>query len=268
MNNRWLLIVFLSMYILSCQSQKDEKFIRDFDTENNGNGNTSNDNKPLFVNSIASTDLDFIKATDPDAFESVVYKGQEEKEMPGGTSDEIIDENTYVFEASFTNNKKIQIWAHSNFGSKNNAEVYVNKLTDKLGKLPVFLRDQLLHVVVHKGDGGAFAEDLGKFFVLYSDNMDTRIGNNDLEETVFHESVHVALDLQYAESDSWLKAQKDDNLFVTNYAQSRPKKEDLAETAIFVYTMMKYPERLPANVEEWVKTNIPNRYKFLKEVLK
>lgn len=267
MNTKWLVIVFLSMSICSCQTPKEDKFISDIDVENDETNNTK-DTKPLFTNSIVSTDLDFIKATDPDAFVSVVYKGQETKEMPGANSGNLIDNNTFIFEATFTNGKKVQIWAHSTFGNKTNAEGYINKLTPRLGKLPNFMRDKLLHVVIHKGDGGAFAEDAGRFFVLYSENMDTRIRNNDLEETVFHESIHVALDLKYAESDLWKKAQKDDTIFITNYAESRPTKEDLAETAIFVYTMMKYPERLPSNVVEWVKTNIPNRYKFLEDILK
>lgn len=227
------------------------------------------DNKsPLFKNSIVSTELDFIKATDLDAFVAVMYKGQEEKEMPGAENGELIDKNTFVFEASFTNNKKVEIWCHSAFKTKEAAKEYVQKLTPRLGKLPELLRKELSHVVIHKGNSTAFAEDVGRFFVLFSDNMDTRISNNDLEETVFHESVHVALDLKYAKSENWEKAQKADGVFVTEYAKSRPYKEDLAETALFVHTMVKHPNRLPSNVEEWVNKNIPNRYKFLKEIYK
>lgn len=222
--------------------------------------------KPLFRNSIVSTDIDFITSTDPDAFLSLVYIGQDTKEMPGAENDELFDENTYVFKATFKNNKKVEIWAHSDFGSKAAAKIYVDKLTDKLGKLPNFMREALHHVVIHKGDSTAFAEDAGKFFVLYSDNMDTRISNNDLEETVFHESIHVALDLLYAKSKDWKTAQTQDNTYITAYAESKPKQEDLAETAIFVYTMEKYPGRLSSDIETWIKTNVPHRYAFLKAI--
>ncbi len=221
---------------------------------------------PLFENSIVSTDIDFIKSTDPDAFLNLSYIGQEAKEMPGGKDDELFDENTYVFKAAFKNDKKIEIWAHSDFGRKAAARDYADKLSDKLGKLPDFMRNALNHVVIHKGDATAFAEDAGKFFVLYSDNMDTRISNNDLEETVFHESIHVALDLKYAKSKEWQEAQAKDGVFITRYAESKPKKEDLAETAIFVYTMEKYPGRLSSEIEQWIKINIPNRYEFLKKL--
>lgn len=221
---------------------------------------------PLFRNSIVSTEIDFVKSTDPDAFIAVIYKGQEEKEMPSKESDVLIDRNTFVFEATFTNNKKVGIWCHSDFTTQEAAKEYVDKLTDKLGKLPEFMRDKLSHVVVHKGNSTAFAEDQGRFFVLYSNNMDTRISNNDLEETVFHESVHVALDLEYAGTDAWKKAQESDGVFITEYAESRPIREDFAESAIFVYTMVKYPGRLSEEVEDWVKTHIPNRYQILKQI--
>ncbi|MEL7338936.1 MAG: hypothetical protein AAGM67_00515 [Bacteroidota bacterium] len=221
---------------------------------------------PLFPNSIVSTEIDFIRSTDPDAFVELVYIGREDKEMPDKRSDDLFDINTFVFEASFTNGKKVEIWAHSDFGSIMAAQEYAEKLCGRLGKLPEFMRDVLKHVVIHKGDEGAFAEKDAQFFVLYSDNMDLRISNNDLEETVFHETVHVALDLPYATSESWLKAQNKDRSFITEYAQDYPMREDLAETAIFVYTLQRYPSRLSVEIEEWMATNIPHRLAFLRTV--
>ncbi|GGD04521.1 hypothetical protein [Hyunsoonleella pacifica] len=220
---------------------------------------------PLFKNSIVSTDIDFIKTTDPDAFLSMSYVGQAAKEMPGGKTDELFDENTYVFKATFKNNKKVEIWAHSDFGSKEAAKIYADKLSSKLGKLPNFMRDVLDHVVIHKGDATAFAEDAGRFFVLYSDNMDTRISNNDLEETVFHETAHVTFDLKYAKSKVWKEIQIADKTFITEYAESKPYQEDISETALFVYTMKTYPNRLSPEIEQWIKINIPKRYEFLEK---
>ncbi len=251
-------IVFVTILFFAFGCESNKMNVNEIDSVNNI--------VPLFKNSIVSTELDFIKPTDTDAFMEVVYIGQKEKEMPGAENNELIDKNTFVFEAVFSNRKKLQIWCHSAFGNKEAAKGYVNKLTDKLGKLPEFMRDTLAHVVIHKGNSTAFSEDLGRFFVLYSDNMDERISNNDLEETVFHESIHVALDLKYSKSDSWKNAQKEDGTYITEYAKNNSNKEDLAESAIFVYTMIKHPRRLPTDVEEWVKKNIPNRYEFLKKI--
>ena len=265
-----VLKVFVFLVILGCNSNNEivvrEDLVNQKEQEGEGDKiNNTGNSKPLFVNSIASTNIDFITSTDPDTFLSISFKGRFEKEMPG--VDNLIDPNAFVFEAQFTGNKKIEIWCHSSFRTQELATEYANKLTDKLGKLPVFMRDELLHVVVHNGEGGAFAEDIGRFFVIFSERMDKRISENDLEETVFHEAAHVAFDPKYAASAAWKKNQNDDATFITEYAQSRAEREDIAETVLFVYTMMKYPGRLSSDVESWVKTNIPNRYNFLKEII-
>lgn len=256
----------LNINTLSGFSPEQIDSIRNNNNNNNNSTGGTTSVEPLFENSIASTNIDFIKSTDPDTFLSITYQGRFEKEMPGSEFD-LIDKNAFVFQASFTNNKKIGIWCHSSFQTVEAAAGYANKLTDKLGKLPIFMRDELSHVVIHTGDGGAFAEDRGKFFVIFTERIDKRISENDLEETVFHESIHVAIDLTYAKSSGWTQAQKNDNAFITNYAKSRPNKEDLAETAIFVYAMENYPGRIPSDVEEWVLKNISNRYNFLKPIL-
>ncbi|MDA9339621.1 hypothetical protein N9Q68_01475, partial [Polaribacter sp.] len=161
---------------------------------------------PLFTNSIVSTDIGFIKTSDPDAFISLVYIGKEDKEMPDSRTEELFDTNSYVFEASFSNGTIVEIWAHSSFGNQSAAQVYADKLSGRLGKLPEFMRDVLSHAVVHNGDAGAFSDAEGHFMVLYSDNMDTRIINNDLEETVFHEAVHATLDEIHVSSSAWTNA--------------------------------------------------------------
>ncbi|MEO0473625.1 MAG: hypothetical protein AAF206_28700 [Bacteroidota bacterium] len=196
----------------------------------------------------------------------LTFIGQADKEMPDKRNNDLFDVNTYVFEASFTDGKVVEIWAHSSFGSEMAAKEYAEKLGPRLGKLPEVMRNPLSHVVLHKGDEGAFAEAAANFFVLYSDNMDERIDNNDLEETVFHESVHASLDAMHLENDAWLAAQNDDNAFITEYAQDIPIKEDLAESALFVYTMKTYPGRLSNEIESWVRENIPNRYAYISQI--
>lgn len=219
---------------------------------------------PLFTNSIVSTDIDFIMDSDPNTFESLSYIGQKDKEMPDSRNDHLFDTNTYIFEATFSNSKKVEIWCHSSFGNQSAAQEYADKLCSPLGKLPEVQRNMLDHVVIHQGDATAFAETEGHFFVLYSDNMDTRIGNHDLEETVFHESVHASIQAIYENNSVWTSAQSADNTFITDYAQSLPNLEDMPETALFAYVMIKHPGRLSSDIEEWINKNIPNRLAFFK----
>jgi len=132
-------------------------------------------------------------------------------------------------------------------------------LLGPVGKLPMLMRKKLAHIVILKGNESAFAEDKGHFFSIYSENIDIRYENNDLEETVFHESVYATLDEIYAGSEVWLSAQRSDNGFITNYAERNPNKEDLAESALFAYTYLKFPDRLPAYVITWMENMMPNR---------
>lgn len=217
---------------------------------------------PLFINSIVSTNIDFIEATDPDTFNAITFIGQKDKEMPDSTTDTLFDTDTYVFEMTFTQGSSVEVWAHSSFGTEAAAREYVDKLAGPLGKLPVFMRNTLSHAVVHTGEAGAFAESEGNFFVLYAAIMDVRISNNDLEETVFHESVHASLDATYLESNTWLQAQEGDQAFITQYASDNATKEDMAESALFAYTMINHPGRLSLDIETWIETHQSNRFAF------
>lgn len=236
------------------------------DDHSNGSNNGNQAVAPLFVNSIVSTNIDFITASDLDTYDSIQFVGLDNKEMPDSRNNQLFDTNTFIFNVTFTSGLDVEIWAHSSFGAVSAAQNYAEKLTSRLGKLPLFMRNQLSHVVLHKGDAGAFAESEANFFVIYSDNMDVRIANNDLEETVFHETVHATLDATYLNSSEWIQAQQLDDAFITQYARNNPDKEDMAETALFIYTMVKHPGRLSQDIETWVLTNIPNRYSFLETI--
>ena len=107
-----------------------------------------------------------------------------------------------------------------------------------------------------------FAEDKGHFFVLYSENVKKRIRSHDIEETIFHESVHATLDDDYLGNADWIEAQKSDGAYVTRYAAERPDKEDMAESALFAYTILYHPGRLPEDVERQVKALMPNRLAY------
>lgn len=250
----------MSLFVISCTDKDNNSSVSQTDDMVNQVVN------PLFPNSIVSTDIDFIKDSDPNAFSNIQYIGQDDKEMPDSRTDVLFDIGTYIFEVSFSNGGVIEVWAHSSFGDEFAAQEYADKLTNRLGKLPEFMRNTISHIVLHKGNAGAFAESEGHFFVLYSENMDVRISNNDLEETIFHESIHAALDFEYLQSSEWSQAQQNDNAFITQYAKENPNKEDMAESALFAYTMIKYPNRLSSEIETWVNTNIPNRYTFFETI--
>jgi hypothetical protein len=103
--------------------------------------------------------------------------------------------------------------------------------------------------------------------VLYSENATKRIGTHDLEETVFHESVHAAWDRLHRESPRWLEAQTRDGRFVTDYAAKNPDGEDLAESALFAYALIHHPDRIPGNDAARIREAIPARIEFVAGLL-
>lgn len=220
----------------------------------------------LFPNSVVSNDIDFIRVNDHTESSDLKFVGIERKEMPDRRTGELFDNSVFVFSAEYDDGTSLGIWASSKFINRGEAEGYVRKVLGPVGKLPSEMRDHISHIVIHKGNEGAFAEHIGRFFVLYSENILTRIDNNDLEETVFHESVHATLDYSYRDSPEWMRAQELDGNYITEYAMNNPKSEDLAETSLFVYTYLKHPERLPEYVREWMSTKIPNRIEFIRSV--
>jgi len=194
------------------------------------------------------------------------FTGNASRELVDKRTDELVDHNAFVFRVYYADDTTIEILASSAFPSREQAAHYANMLLRPVGQLPPEMRQRLSHIVVLQGNETAFAEHEGHFFVVYSENMDFRSSNHDLEETVFHESVHATLDEIYLESEEWLNAQRLDDIFITKYAQRNPYKEDMAESALFVYTYLMNPDRLPPYVANWVEKMMPNRVEFFKKM--
>ncbi|MBO9449117.1 hypothetical protein J7426_02535 [Tropicibacter sp. R16_0] len=223
--------------------------------------------EPLYPNSVVSNELEFITTSDENAFGCLIFQDRVRAEMPDKRRDELFADGVFLFQARFTDGTQVDIYVHPDAGEMQRAEELANAISRPIGALPTLMRQNLRHVVVHIGDETAFAEDRGRFFTVYSENMATRIENHDLEETVFHESVHATLDVPWADSAEWRQAQRADGGFITDYAARNRQGEDLAESALFAWALLRYPGRLPAEVEEAVRTTIPNRLELLEQIL-
>ncbi len=155
-----------------------------------------------YRSSVVGTDFDFITENDPSAFDRLEFLGLQEFEMPDKRdNDEPLVQKAYVFEAHFTDGRKIKIALDQEFGSKEAAERDAARYGPRLGKLPPLYRKIIKHITVNFGgtDTTAFAEDKGHFFTIYSGNASKRIGTHDLEETFFHEGTHASIQEAYLE---------------------------------------------------------------------
>ena len=222
---------------------------------------------PPYKSSVVGTDFDFILDKDPDTFVRLEDKGSGQAEMPDKSDDSAeLVQQAFLFVAHFSDGTRVNLAIDADFKTQDDARKEALRYTPRLGKLPTALRRGVERVVVHKGgeDVTAFS-DIG-LIVLYSENATKRIGTHDLEETVFHESVHAAWDEAHEKSAESLEAQKKDGGFVTDYARKNPS-EALAESALFAYTLIHHPDRIPKEEAARIARAIPNRIAFVEKLL-
>ncbi len=222
--------------------------------------------EPLFENSVVSNDLEFIRSDDKSTFKKVKLTGRDRKEMPDKRNDNLFADGAAVYRVRFKDGVETEIWAHPDLDDDKELKELTTLISEGLGKLPRFMRAKLSHVILHEGDEVAFGEEVGRFFVLYSDNIRKRVSTHDLEETIFHEACHATLEHVHARHPDWLAAQKKDGAFITKYAARLPLKEDLPESALFAYTVLKHPGRLPVEVEKAVRELMPNRLLYFEKL--
>ncbi len=215
--------------------------------------------QPLYPNSVATNDLDFILPDDPGACWSIDEVGGGRTEMYDPRRDELFVDGAIHFDVAYPEGS-VRINVHPGVSDP---LARASAVAASVSKLPVPMREPLRHVNVLDGDGAAWEEGLGGFFTLYDDLIERRLSERDLDETVFHEAAHVALDPMLSEDSDWRANQAADGTFVTQYAADNPDKEDIAESALFAWTMQYHPGRLPADVEVAVRDVIPNRLDYL-----
>lgn len=220
-----------------------------------------------YPSSVVGTDFDFITDSDPSCFQNLTFVEQGKREMPDKTGDRELFQEAFVFTATYLDFTEVEISIDADFESRKAAQTDAMRYATRLGKLPTALRKGVNRIVVHKGheDTTAFS-DIG-LIVLYSDNATKRISTHDLEETLFHESVHAAWDSKYANSPEWRRAQTADNIFVTTYAKKKPALEDLAESALFAYVLTHHPERIPVADRRQLVKDIPARIDFVADLI-
>lgn len=221
----------------------------------------------LYASSVVGTDFDFILGSDPDTFLCLEFKGQGPREMPDKTGDTSLFQQAFIFVSYFSDGTSVDMAMDIDFETKERARKEALRYTPRLGKLPTSLRRGVKRLVVHKGNQNATAfSDVG-LIVIYSDNATRRIETHDLEETIFHESVHASWDKTHANSAAWRAAQKSDGTFVTRYARKKPDGEDLAESALFAYTLVHHPGRIPTAEAVKIKNAIPARIAFVEKLV-
>jgi hypothetical protein len=110
-----------------------------------------------------------------------------------------------------------------------------------------------------------------------------RIANNDLEETFFHESVHASIQVHGSDDSltiddfsvlvdpAWIAAVNADGSagYITEYAEDNSGAgEDLAEHALFAWTIIFHPERLPEPDRTYIEFKISHRIAYFRSLFR
>lgn len=197
---------------------------------------------PIFSSSVDPV-FDIIRIDDPSAFVCMEYSGRNKRKIWDKRVNGEPYVKTFLFTARFSDGHTIEIAINPEFESIISALLEASFYTTALGQIPSTLRAGIQTFSVHKGDEGFHAGTGG--MVFYSGTARLRVEQNHLEESIFHESVHTSWDEQYRQSDNWLKAQKADRSFLTDYGKKFPQREDLAESALLAYALIHHPSRIP-----------------------
>lgn len=219
--------------------------------------------EPLFPNSIVSNDLDFILPNDAGACWSIQETGGGRTEMYDPRTDALFVDDAIHFSVSYPD-QTVRINMHPEVSDP---AARAEQAAASMSRLPVPMRRSLLHVNIHDGEGTAWSEDAGRFFTLYDENMAVRLSQHDLDETVFHETAHVALDPLLSRDPDWAANAAADGGYITEYAARLPDREDIAESALFAWTMTFHPGRLPTDIEAAVRQIMPNRLEYLSNMM-
>lgn len=221
-----------------------------------------------YSTSIVGTDFDIITDADPTCFVDLNYQGVQSAEMPDKTKEggELF-QDAHIFVANYSDKTKVQIAIDNSIEAEDTAKSEALRYATRLGKLPTILRTGVERLVVHEGHEETTAFSDQGLIVVYSGNATKRISTNDLEETLFHESVHAAWDAKYAKSFEWKRAQAADGNFATMYAKEKPELEDLAESALFAYAVLHHSDRLPTKDVKQIKGKIPARILFVESLI-
>jgi hypothetical protein len=220
-----------------------------------------------YRSSVTGTDFDFITDADPSTFLCLEFQGKRLREMPDKVERGELVQPALVFMAYYEDGTSVDIALDADFATEEAAREEALRYAARLGKLPTTLRGGVKRIVVHAGPTDATAFSDKGLIVLYSANATKRIATHDLEETLFHESVHAAWDSRLRESEGWLAAQKSDGTFLTAYAAKNPDGEDLAESALFAYTLVHHPERIPVEHAARIRAAIPARIAFVESLV-
>ena len=206
-------------------------------------------------------DPDIITEEDPSTCQELVAVGRSVRRMFDRRTDRMEEVDAHVFRASYRDTAKtIDVVVNPEFGSEEAARVQAAKFAKVVGRLPKCLRRDVDEIWIQGGKelfGGG-----NRSLLIHVGQSAEYERDGILEETLVHEACHTSLDGMHAEAPDWLKAQKEDPRFISNYARDNPLREDIAESFLPWLALRHRRERISDDMAATIEAAIPARIRY------
>jgi hypothetical protein len=209
---------------------------------------------------------DIITEEDGSALESIEPAGLEVRNMYDRRVREMVDAEAWLFDVVWNDGLCSQFQVNAELGELEDAQAVAEQYALAVGRLPGYLRRELVEVTVQPGDH-LFAGGAGGIVIHTGAVAEGYIADGILEETLAHEAAHASLDPLLSESEAWLDAQAADGAFISEYAQDHPAREDVAETVVPWIAVCCGESRVDADTEAAIRRLAGNRLAVLEQVI-
>ncbi len=212
---------------------------------------------------------DVIVSTDPTVFSSVSYLKVKKAEMwdrdANNNKGAWIYPDSWIFKLNYQDGITSEIRIRKKDFDKAKANELANKYGRKMGQLPANLREGVDYINIYKSDnvfgGNNFKKSIDITIGKTSKNYEN-VGT--MEEILFHESTHAALDNLYG--TAWKTSRNKDSKFVSKYAFDNPDREDISESYLLYAALSYRPDRVAAKEVRKIRRDIPNRISYYKNL--
>ena len=205
-----------------------------------------------------------IEPSDPTSLRSVTYAGRADRSVFDRRVGSHETVNIFLFAAEYTG-RVVDFEVNPEFGSRDAARVEVDRYAAPLGRLPAVLLSKLRDFEIHAGDEPAGGNSAIRHILVHTAAGQRYLGGGVLEEVLMHEGVHAGLDDAHAGARGWREAQRDDGVFISEYARDHPQREDLAESFGPWFALRYLPDRLTEEQRWAIATTMPNRLAYFDE---
>ena len=207
-----------------------------------------------------------ILGTGATLLQSVTHTGRGMRTLYDRRVSNWIPVNAFLFDAHIAE-QVVEFRVHPAFDSLEAASEEVYKFAPALGRLPAAFLSNVRALAILPGVGLAGGSSFDQSILLHAQDRSIGRALRDglVEELFLHEAAHVSLDRAHEYAVGWHAAQGADGVFISDYAQDHPNREDIAESALAYFAVRYRPGSLTREDRWIILTSIPNRLAYLEE---